>query len=198
MSNSPDLDLTPDQIADRRRRWREARSNRLSTPEMRAAYNQQRNARRRAVRASLTAEEMARLNEIKRAKRKPRHKESVTPEKWADICVRNARAVASYKRRKRRARHKAFVDATRRAAPHNLPPDMREDVIAAVLFKYGIRPSWKNPRPSISDIPALMKDAIREYNRQASTFDYVSLDEPLPGTDGVRLIDTIEADRPHL
>lgn len=78
------------------------------------------------------------------------------------------------------------------AVPRTYPRAMRDDVIAAVnlaLFDGKIR---------VRDIAAGVRIATTEYNRLYTKFGVVSLDAIVPGTDNLRLIDTIAAPEQEL
>lgn len=81
----------------------------------------------------------------------------------------------------------AIYAAAHAAVPRGLPSDIRDDVISEIVVAVLCGDILE------SEIAASAKRFVTAFYRQFDRFKTISLDAPIPGTDGLRLIDTLEA-----
>ncbi|MGQ3041431.1 MAG: hypothetical protein ACT6TH_14495 [Brevundimonas sp.] len=74
--------------------------------------------------------------------------------------------------------------------PRGMPDHVRQDVISELVLR-------RLENPAI-DMRAEVKRVLTDYHRLMGTWRECSIDAPVPGTDRLRLIDTIDSSREHL
>lgn len=113
--------------------------------------------------------------------------------RWREKNPEKAAAATNAYRARRRAalaaRKPEFLSIVRSSVPTGLPRHVREDIISSVVLSA--------LEGEILSTPKALKDAIRRfttaYYRMYDTYKTKSLDAVVPGSDNLRLIDTIAA-----
>lgn len=78
--------------------------------------------------------------------------------------------------------------AARKALPDGLPAFVRDEIIADIILAH------LEGRLPVADVAAKAKQFVTAYYRMFDQWKTISLDAPVPGTDGLRLGDTIAAE----
>lgn len=74
------------------------------------------------------------------------------------------------------------------AVPRGLPHDVRADVISQMALD--VLEGWLD----LADVKKAARQYLTAHDRASGRWDHVSLDAPMPGTDDLRMIDTLTTD----
>jgi hypothetical protein len=82
----------------------------------------------------------------------------------------------------------ALYAAADAAVSRSLPAHIRADVISQMVLD--VLEGWLD----LANLKTFAKDYVRKLDRESGRWNTVSLDAPIPGTDDLRLIDTLDTD----
>jgi hypothetical protein len=165
-----------------------------STPEAKARHS--RIAKEKwadaAFRARVT-ESLQRWRETPEAIEKMRERQTAL---WAnpEWAAKTSRKIAQALARKKGATGQPsdLVSIVARAIPLAIPPEIRADICQELLL------SVLEGELSLADLKKGVAAAVTKYNRMfPGKFGPISIDAPIPGTEGFTIADTLSNDTPH-
>ena len=207
-----------DKVAEQSRRWRERHKEAQAEAEeirrdrnkgARNAYQRDWRARNAehvkaynraylATEAGQETQRQWRLNNPEKVREAKRRWEAANPEKVREKMRRYHEKRMGGRSAKQaladtlgmRLNSNAIYGAANEAVPRGLPADIRDDIISLIVLAVlegELRPD---------EIATRSREVVRAHYREFSDFT-LSLDAVIPGTDGLRMIDTLKSHHPE-